>query len=68
MPSAPEFDPDTAVFEMKAPQNEKLVIKFKEECRSSKVSSDDGLKTRISKVSNHMGNSYEFEQNIEQNT
>jgi len=37
---------------MKVPQNEKLVIKIKEETRSSKVSSkissEDGRKTRVS--------------------
>ena len=51
IPSAPLFEPEAvegAVWDLKVPQNEKLVIQIKEETRSSKVSSEDGRKTRFS--------------------
>jgi hypothetical protein len=51
IPAAPLFEPEAvegAVWDLKVAQNEKLVIKIKEHSQSSKVSSDDGRKTRVS--------------------
>lgn len=59
IPSAPIFELEEEALDLKKLKKENLVIEIKEETRSSKVSSDDGQKTRVSYPSEIQNDSFE---------
>lgn len=59
IPSAPIFELEEEAVDLKKLKKDNLVIEIKEETRSSKVSSDDGRKTRVSNPSEIHNNSFE---------